>query len=326
MPTGPSLDVVGIGSCAVDFYAMVPRLLGSGEKINAERTSIYPGGLTANNLTQLARLGAKAGWLGLIGDDENGRIIQKAFTDEGMDLSGIEVVKGERSSVTWIPVNLAGDHCVYMFPNITNKLSVMQVRNRFASHIQRAKHFHSEASQINIAPIKEGMRIAKDASVRVLFDMDVTPNFFAQANLGRQDELCECLRMVNVLKPSKRAGRELTGESDYERMADRLLGLGPDTIAINLGRDGCLVATRKEKFHIPPFEVDIVDSTGAGAAFMGGISYGLLQGWDLQRIGVFANACSALCCMRVGSRAMSKRDEVLSFIKSKSTSTMPAFA
>jgi sugar/nucleoside kinase (ribokinase family) len=321
-----AFDVVGIGSCSVDFFAMVPRLLAANEKMNAERINIHVGGLTANNLTQLARLGAKSAWLGLIGDDENGQIIKKAFADEGMDVSGVEVVKGERSSFTWIPVNIAGDHCVYMFPNITGKISVHQVRSRFAPFIQRAKHFHTEASQIGIAPIKEAMKIAKDANVRTFFDLDVTPNFFAQANLGRQDEVCDCLRMVNVLKPSKRAARELTGESDYERIATRLLGLGPDTIALNLGPEGCLMANRNEKVHVPAFRVDVVDSTGSGAAFMGGLSYGLLQGWDLQRVGVFANACSALCCTRMGSRGMSKRDEVLAFIKSKSPAGMPAFA
>jgi len=321
-----SLDVVGIGSCSVDFFAMVPRLLGANEKMNAERLTIHPGGLTANNLTQVARLGGKAAWLGLIGDDENGRIIQKAFTDEGMDISGVEVVKGERSSFTWIPVNIAGDHCVYMFPNVTGKISVLQVRNRFAPFIQRAKHFHTEASQIGITPIKEAMRIAKESDVRVFFDLDVTPNFFAQANLGRQDEVCDCLKLVSVLKPSKRAARELTGESDYERIANRLLNLGPEIIALNLGPDGSLLASRTEKVHVPAFRVDVVDSAGSGAAFMGGLSYGLLQGWDLQRIAVFANACSALCCMRMGSRGMSRRDEVLAFIKSKNVVGMPAFA
>jgi sugar/nucleoside kinase (ribokinase family) len=321
-----SMDVVGIGSCSVDFFAMVPRLLAANEKMNAERLTIHPGGLTANNLAQVARLGGKAAWLGLIGDDENGRIIQKAFTDEGMDIAGVEVVKGERSSFTWIPVNIAGDHCVYMFPNVTGKISVLQVRNRFAPFIRGAKHFHTEASQIGIAPIKEAMRIAKEANVRVFFDLDVTPNFFAQANLGRQDEVCDCLRMVNVLKPSKRAARELTGETDYERIANRLLNLGPELVALNLGPEGCLMATRTEKVHVPAYRVDVVDSAGAGAAFMGGLSYGLLQGWDLQRIAVFANACSALCCMRMGSRGMSRRDEVLAFIKSKNVVGMPAFA
>ena len=112
----PKVDVVGIGSCAVDFFVIVPRLLGPGEKINASRVETHAGGVTANMLTQAARPGTTTGWLGLIGDDENGRIIQKAFTDDGMDITGVEVVRGERSALTWIAVNPEGERCVYMFP------------------------------------------------------------------------------------------------------------------------------------------------------------------------------------------------------------------
>jgi fructokinase len=313
----PKVDVVGIGSCAVDFFAIVPRLLGSEEKINATRMEIHAGGVTANMLTQVARLGTSTGWLGLIGDDENGRIIQKAFTEDGMDLSGVEVVRGERSALTWIPVNPGGERCIYMFPNVTGKLSVLHVKNRFSSHIKGARHFHTEASQLPIVPLKEAMRIAKDAGVRIFFDMDVTPRFFAQMNLGKQEELCDALKLVDVLKPCKAAAREMTGVTDYNRMADQLLNLGPKVVAITEGEDGCLIATKEKRVQVPAFRVNVVDTTGAGDAFMGGLSYGLLQGWDLERVGIFANACAALCCTKVGARAMSRLDEVLAFVKAK---------
>jgi len=319
-------DVVGIGSCTVDYFAIVPRLLGPEEKINADRMEIHAGGVTANNLTQVARLGASTGWLGLIGDDENGRIIQKAFADDGMDLSGIEVVKGEHSSLTWIPVDAQGERCIYMFPNVTGKISVAQVRNRFRPHIEGAKHFHTEASQLPIAPVKEAMRVAKEANVKVIFDLDVAPSFFAQANLGSQEELCESLKLVDVLKPCKAAAHELTGEADYDKIADELLALGPKLVAITMGTDGCLIASREKKVRVRAFEVQVVDTTGAGDAFMGGLSYALLQGWDHQRVGMFANACAALCCTKVGARAMSKRADVLAFIQSKGGTAAAAFS
>src|SRR3984957_7597186 len=314
----PKVDVVGIGSCAVDFFAIVPRLLGYGEKINATRMEIHAGGVTANMLTQVARLGTSTGWLGLIGDDENGRIIQKAFAEDSMDLAGVEVVKGERSALTWIPVNPEGERCIYMFPNVTGKLSILHVRNRFGSHIKNAKHFHTEASQLPIGPLKEAMRLAKDAGVKVFFDMDVTPRFFAQMNLGRQEELCDALKFVDVLKPCKAASFEMTGIKDYNRIADQLLNMGPKVVALTQGEDGCLIATREKRVQVPAFRVNVVDTTGAGDAFMGGLSYGFLQGWDLERVGLFANACAALCCTKVGARAMSTRDEVLAFLKAKS--------
>ena len=95
--------VVGIGSCGVDYFAIVPRLLGPEEKINADRLEIHAGGVTGNNLTQVGRLGISAAWLGLIGDDDSGRLITKAFADDGLDLSGIETIKGEQSTFVWIP-------------------------------------------------------------------------------------------------------------------------------------------------------------------------------------------------------------------------------
>src|SRR6266478_1777817 len=286
-------DVVGIGSCGIDYFAIVPRLLGPEEKINAERMEVHAGGVTGNNLTQVARLGAKAGWLGLIGDDESGRLITRAFAEDGLDVSGIEVIKGEKSTFTWIPVDAQGERCIYMFPNVNGKLSAEQVRTRFAPHITRAKHFHTEASQLPLAPVREGMRIARESEVRVIFDLDVAPSYFAQARLGSEEDLVETLRLVDVLKPCKAAAREITGETDYEKMAAKLLALGPKIVAVTMGAEGSLIGAEGKKEHVPAFNVQVVDSTGAGDAFMGGLSFGLLQGWEYRQVGLFANACAA---------------------------------
>jgi sulfofructose kinase len=69
----------------------------------------------------------------------------------------------------------------------------------------------------------------------------------------------------------------------------------------------------------------VVDTTGAGDAFMGGLSYALLQGWDCQKVGLFANACAALCCTKIGARAMAQHDEVIALIKQQSPKGAAAF-
>jgi sugar/nucleoside kinase (ribokinase family) len=318
-------QVVGIGSCGVDYFAIVPRLLGPEEKINADRLEIHAGGVTGNNLTQVGRLGISAAWLGLIGDDDSGRLIKKAFADDGLDLSGIETIKGEQSTFVWIPVDAQGERCIYMFPNVNGKLSPAQVRTIFTSHITKARHFHTEASQLPLPPIKEGMQIANAADVRIIFDLDVAPSYFAQAKLGSAEDLIAAMKMVDVLKPCKAAAREITGETDYEKMAKKLLALGPKVVALTMGADGSLIATEKEMVHIPPFKVSVVDSTGAGDAFMGGLSYGLLQKWDYQRVGTFANACAAICCTKVGARSMGRRDDVLALIREQRPAEAAAF-
>ena len=305
-----SVDVVGLGSCTVDFFALVPKLIGAEEKINANRLEVHAGGVTANNLTQVARLGASAGWFGLIGDDDNGRIILDAFAADGMDASAVAVTPGERSSFTWIPVDTAGERCIYMFPNVTARVTPAQIQSRFAPYIRQAKHLHTEASQLPMAPVLEAIRVARQAGVRVFFDLDVDPQYFVSAGLGTEAELLEALRLTDVLKPCKAAARQLTGEKDADPMARRLLALGPKVVAVTLGADGCLIADAHGIAHQPAFRVDVVDTTGAGDAFMGGLSYALLQGWPHARVAAFANACAALCCTKVGARAMARLPEV----------------
>lgn len=315
-------QVVGLGSCTVDFFAVVPKLIGAEEKINAERLEIHAGGVTANNLTQVARLGASAAWLGLIGHNANAVTIKRAFTEDGMDLSGIEEVPGELSSLTWIPVDKQGDRCIYMFPNVTAKVTPRQIRERFAGHIRRARHFHTEASQLPLPPVLEAIRVAKEAGVRVFFDLDVSTTYFVEAGLGTEAELMAALRQVDVLKPSKTAAREITGESDPDRIAQKLLATGPKLVAITMGGEGCLVASRDHLEHVPAFRVDVRDTTGAGDAYMGGLSYALLQGWDARKTGRVANACAALCCTQVGARAMSRLDAVMALVQSTQGATV----
>src|SRR5258707_14077935 len=145
-------QVVGIGSCGIDYFAIVPRLLAADEKINVDRTQIHAGGVTGNNLTQVARLGASAGWLGLIGDDESGRLVIKAFVDDSLDISGIETIKGEQSTFTWIPVDAQGERCIYMFPNVNGKLSAAQGRTLFPSKIKNRQDFYHDASPVPLPP------------------------------------------------------------------------------------------------------------------------------------------------------------------------------
>jgi sugar/nucleoside kinase (ribokinase family) len=191
------------------------------------------------------------------------------------------------------------------------------VRSRFAPSIKTAKHFHTEASQLPLPPIKAGMQVAREAGVRVIFDLDVAPSYFAHAKLGSEKDLISALQLVDVLKPCKAAAREITGETDYEKIAVKLLALGPKVVAVTMGAEGALIASAGKMAHVPALKVSVVDTTGAGDAFMGGLSYGLLQDWDHRRVGLFANACAAICCTKVGARAMGTRNEVVALIKSQ---------
>ena len=168
-----------------------------------------------------------------------------------------------------------------------------------------------------MAPVLEAMRLARDAGVRVIFDLDVAPGDFIQAGLSTEAQIMEALRLSDVLKPCKSAARELTGQTDYDRIAARLLEMGPRLVAITMGSEGCVISGDGRNVHVPSYKVNVTDTTGAGDAFMGGLSFALLQGADYRQVGAFANACAALCCTRVGARAMARLSEVEALVNSR---------
>lgn len=308
---GEKVEVVGLGSCVLDYFALTPRIIEPEEKIIVEKIEVHPGGVTANNLVQAARLGLRTGWFGLTGDDENGRILLRSFTDEGMDTSYIKVMKGQRASFAWIPVDRAGQRSIYMFPNVTATIDATAIREDFAPYIEQADHFHTEASQLRLAPVIEAANIARAGGTKVFFDLDIEPeHLIDEAGLGSEEELMTALSLAHVLKPCKGAARQLTGLDDPESMARKLLDYGPSMVALTAGEDGCFIATADDLVHSPAFRVDVMDTTGAGDAFLGGLSFAVKQGWRLHRVASFANACAAFCCTKVGARAMGNRDEV----------------
>ena len=69
------VDVTATGTLAVDYFALVSFIPGPDQKLMADGYEAHPGGVSGNVITQLARLGAKTGWYGKIGDDDAGKMI-----------------------------------------------------------------------------------------------------------------------------------------------------------------------------------------------------------------------------------------------------------
>ncbi len=90
---------------------------------------------------------------------------------------------------------------------------------------------------------------------------------------------------------------------------------GPEAAVVTLGERGCAALTGSGLLEVPGFEVDAVDTTGAGDVFHGAFIFGVLEGWDIERICIFSNAVAALKCRRLGGRAgIPNLQEALNFL------------
>ena len=98
-------------------------------------------------------------------------------------------------------------------------------------------------------------------------------------------------------------GPALTGLSDLWEVGEAIIEMGPRVVVQTEGKDGAYTVTPDERFHTPSFDVEVLDTTGAGDVFHGAYIVGQLQGWDVRQTAQFATAVSALKLRKLGGRA-----------------------
>jgi len=127
--------------------------------------------------------------------------------------------------------------------------------------------------------------------------------------------LDELLASTDVLIGSAGFGRGFLGGDDPAEAAEAVRRAGCGVGIITAGEHGAYVAGEGESFHQPAFEVEVVDTTGAGDVFHGAFVVGLLEGSPLRRTCAFAAAAAALSCRALGGRAgLPTREQVLDFL------------
>ena len=130
------------------------------------------------------------------------------------------------------------------------------------------------------------------------------PPSAALPTLGEQATLYAVLEGASLLKPSKSAASELlaNGESDPLKMASALrLRFGNAAVVLTDGRAGCAIAASDFEGVVAGHEVNVLDTTGAGDAFLGGLLAALHHGLGWEDAGRLANACGAACTEQMGA-------------------------
>ena len=94
------------------------------------------------------------------------------------------------------------------------------------------------------------------------------------------------------------------GTKKPEKAAKDLLKLfGPKIVALKLGRKGCFILTEMERVRFPAFPIKVVDTTGAGDAFVAGFLTGIIGEWSLKRTARFANALGSISTTKIGAQS-----------------------
>lgn len=316
MKNNKKFDIVGLGACGVDLRVKIPNLLSKNQKITITDFEISEGGVTANNIVQSARLGLKAAWVGALGDDNWGSYLIKKFEEKKVKAFPEKFSKTPTQQF-WIATDPRGEWNMIGILGASRKLTSKIIKNKFSEIISQAEHFHTEVAVIPLPVALEGARIAKKNGAKVLLDVDGDPFYLIEKEkIGTKNELFSLLEKTDVAKLSEAGALGLARKKLFsKKIITDILSLGPQIAVVTLGKKGCFIGAKREIIYCPEFKVKSVDTVGAGDAFMGGLSYGFLQNWPLEKIGRFANACGAFKCARFGTRSSGNLKEINNFLK-----------
>jgi ribokinase len=132
----------------------------------------------------------------------------------------------------------------------------------------------------------------------------------------------ELLKAVDYLIPNETeltilSGIQVTDVASAEKAARSLQEHGNFTVIVTMGEKGALIVDKfdNEIQHIPPFKIDVVDTTAAGDAFISGFASALLRGVELEEAVKYANACGALAATKFGAQpSLPTKEETEKFI------------
>jgi ribokinase len=282
------VDVIGVGDADIDIYLDVTRIPGRDEKVLARSVHLCPGGMVANFLVALRRLGTTCGFHGPVGDDEFGRLTLADLAANEVDTSGAVVKPGERTYFCVVMLDQSGEKALVVAP--TGCL-FPQPDDVSEEWIARARHLHTTAA---IVPtVAKAIRLAKQHGLTI--SMDIEPSA-----AGDRAELWPLLTQVDLLFVNQRALKFLCDRDSPREAAKLITSRGTGTVCVTMGQAGSLVANSAISFRAETFSVPVVDSTGAGDCFAAGFVHGFLNDWPLHQTATFASAVGALSVIQRG--------------------------
>src|SRR5215217_2491542 len=296
-------DVFVLGSINQDFVLKVERRPEPGETVTNAELSTHNGGKGANQAAAAALLGASVTFLGRVGDDEFGGPLVRALTDKGVDTGLVERAIGKSTGAAFITVTPDGENAITVAPGANRSLTPRDVEAA-AEAIGEARVFVAQM-EVPVQTVLRAVEVAAEEGTRAL--VNLAPPFEVPRDLlEKLDPL-----VVNEHEAAFLLGREVEGVKGALAAAPELLSSGPRSAVITIGEDGAVLADGESVENLPAPEVEVVDTTGAGDAFVGALATQLARGASLQEAVAYAVRAGAAAVTKEGAQGALPTPEVV---------------
>lgn len=285
-----------------------------------------PGGAPANVLSAVSRLGGSCAFIGKVGSDMHGGFLIDVLRSEGICTEG--VISDDKYFTTLAFVNLdkKGERSFSFArkPGADTQLCENEVSFDL---IEQSSIFHVGSLSLTDEPARSAtlraLKFAKEKGITISYD----PNYRAmlwQSENKAIEGMRSILPYVDIIKISDEEIMLLTGFDNEVKASEALLKEGIKTVIVTLGEKGALVRNRDGYVYSEAEKVNVVDTTGAGDAFMGGFLYCVTQSKkdefsldEIKKFADFANRVAGFCVQRRGAICAMPRLEQLGIYNEK---------
>lgn len=315
-------DIVAIGESLMDCAPVDTQRQGM------PRFEANPGGAPANVLAMNARLGGKTAFIGMVGEDAFGHVIEKTLQQAGIDTRGLCFSARYNTTLAFVQLDAKGDRSFSFYRHgcADVMLEEGQVRQEL---LQDCRVFHFGSVSLTEDPCRtatlHAAQTAAEAGAVISYDPNFRPLLWPD-----RDEAVHWMRrgarMADIIKVSDEEMTLLTGETDLARGCAALHAMGPAVVFVTMGEKGACFDVPAGSGYEPALSVKAVDTTGAGDAFLGAMLHCLKGKNRAEMAGVslnewhcavrFANAAGGLTTMAKGAiPAMPDEGRILAAMK-----------
>lgn len=270
------------------------------------------GGDTSNFCIAAARQGASAGFVSAVGDDQFGRLLCELWQREGVDTDFVRIDRDAPTGVYFVTHGPNGHQFDYLRAGSAASRYAPDDLPLDALAAAQAVHLSGISLAIGTAACDAAFAAighARNHGAKVSFETNLRLKLWPLPRA--RAVMREALRLTDICLPSWDDVTALTGADDRDAIVDAMLELGPQVVALKLGKDGAYVATPHERRVVPGFAVAAIDATGAGDCFGGAFVARLVAGDDPFTAARYANAAAALSTTGYGAVAPIPRKDAV---------------
>ncbi len=317
------MKIACLGEILIDFTAS--EMVKSIKDVNSFIKN--PGGSPPNTATAIARLGGDVSFIAKISNDSFGQFLFQTIKENNINIDGI-VRTDAPTCLVFVAIKEDGTPDFEFYRDNTADI-LLEENDIDEDFLKSHDIFHSGSITLLKDPARKTaistFKKAKKWGIFTTLDPNIRPNLIEDKNRFIND-LDEIFKDIDLLKISEEDLAYLYPEKNIHTDCQILLDKGVKSIIVTLGEKGSLFCNKEFRIEIPGYEVDVVDTTGAGDGFMGAVLYYISQnGFDIlgdqnkvAELLRFANAQAALVCTKKGGiPSMPLLSEVENFIKSR---------